>query len=93
MKKWPLYCANGWAWSAFLGTAGYRFFTFTWFITMSLMFLDMRGRFWVLISGYYPDLCHGFPFFPHINAAECEEYNGVTWYMQVMNNSMEQIPS
>ena len=25
MKKWPLYCANGWAWSAFLGTAVYRF--------------------------------------------------------------------
>jgi len=26
MKKWPLYCANGWAWSAyFWGTAGYRF--------------------------------------------------------------------
>ena len=30
MKKWPLYCVNGWAWSAFLGTAVYCFFAFTW---------------------------------------------------------------
>jgi len=62
---------------------------------MAQMYLDVHARFLVLISGYYPDLCRGFPFSPHVNGPECEEYSGVTvtWNVQVMNNSMEQIPS
>jgi len=30
MKRWPLYCADGWAWSAFFGHRGVPFFTITW---------------------------------------------------------------
>ena len=30
MKRCPLYCVNGWAWSTFFGHSGVPFFTFTW---------------------------------------------------------------